>query len=1489
MNFSRIFLFALSIVIPQYLLAQIPTVPQNLQVSNLSDSGFDLTWDESSDDGEVAYYKVFLDGEEYSQPEGNSETISGLSPDSPHTVSVSAVDNDGNESAQSTPLDVSTLPDETAPDAPSGLVADASTVTTIDISWTASADNVGVVSYNIYLDGDVTPVTNVPGTTATLMDLTPNTTYNITVSALDAEGNESAQSAPLDVSTLPDETAPDTPTGLVVDASTVTTIEISWTASSDDVGVVSYNIYVDGNVTPVENVAGTTATLVGLTPNTSYNITVSALDAAGNESAQSSALPAQTEADNSAPDAPTNLAEGTITETTIDLTWDEPFDNVAVTGYNVYIGPDLNANVAVNSATITGLEVATEYTFTVTALDAAGNESLPSVELTVSTVDLTPPSVPLNVAGDLETETSFSVSWDASIDNVGVSEYDVLVNGEVAATAVTTSTEITGLPPGTDHTVTVMARDAAGNESAESSGIVISTLEDTEAPDAPANLTELAVTATSVQVGWDEPADNVGVDNYVVYQGGTIALVVTENQATLTDLNPETSYTITVSARDATGNESDPSDPLDVTTSSTPDTQAPTVPQNLTEIEVTPTTAEISWEAANDNVAVTGYIVYLNGSPQETITGTTYIFTGLSPETTYSLTVAATDAAGNTSAESVALEVTTPAVDLVEPSVPLNLTEGTITSTSINFSWDASTDNVGVTVYVVYLDDSENANVTGTTHTLEGLTPETEYSITVAAGDAAGNLSDPSMALVVSTLPAPDNDPPTAPQNLAAENVTHNMATLSWEAATDNVAVTEYVIFVDNLETATTAGTTYILTGLTPETDYTIEVAARDAAGNESARSSEVQISTLTPPDTEAPTTPGNLEVTEVTTTTIGIGWSSSNDNVGVTGYIVYLDATEVATVNITTYLFEGLNPSTDYEIYLEAVDAAGNRSVATPVVALSTLADIDAPDAPTGLQSIGSTESSITLSWTEPADNVGVVAYRIYSGSQVGSTTSTSFSVSGLEPSTSYPFYVTALDAAGNESNPSNNIAASTLAEPDTQPPTNPSGLQASTITESSVNLSWNASTDNVGVTQYMIYRNGSQIGTTTSLNYTASALASGTTYTFFVLASDAAGNISGQSNAISVTTIIPVDTEQPTAPVNLRTTAKTQTSISLTWSASTDNVGVTHYLIYQNGSLLGSTSGLSYTSSGLSPGTTYTIYVAASDAAGNISLRSNVLTVNTISDQDLIPPSAPTGLTILDITPSSISMIWVAATDNIDVVGYRVYINNEFIAQTEDLNYLASGLIPATSYQIYITALDAAGNESAASEILSIKTVDPGPDIVAPTAPGNLFASDSTDVSITLMWLASYDLFGVTNYRVYMDELLTVITTDTVTTISNLNPETAYTFYVVASDRAGNISSMSDEVVVHTTAPNLVDHNYTPDLYIEVLPDAEYLRIRVLNVSKSAMFRIVDMTGRVLLSRMMQPGEEWITIDQHPAHGIYVIQLITDEGVIAKPVRLD
>lgn len=182
-----------------------------------------------------------------------------------------------------------------------------------------------------------------------------------------------------------------------------------------------------------------------------------------------------------------------------------------------------------------------------------------------------------------------------------------------------------------------------------------------------------------------------------------------------------------------------------------------------------------------------------------------------------------------------------------------------------------------------------------------------------------------------------------------------------------------------------------------------------------------------------------------------------------------------------------------------------------------------------------------------------------------------------------------------------------------DTQAPTVPTNVVASNISFSGLTLSWNSSTDNIGVTAYDVYLNGALYSTITTNSIILTGLTSNTSYSFSIIAKDAAGNSSASSTPISATTLLIPDTTLPTSPRNITHSNVTGTSITINWSNSTDNLGVVGYDVYVNGVFSTSVTSTSATISGLSPATQYQFYVIAKDANGNNSPVSTTATFST------------------------------------------------------------------------------------------------------------------------------------------------------------------------------------------------------------------------------------------------------------------------------------
>ncbi|HKQ23581.1 MAG TPA: putative glycoside hydrolase, partial [Burkholderiales bacterium] len=202
----------------------------------------------------------------------------------------------------------------------------------------------------------------------------------------------------------------------------------------------------------------------------------------------------------------------------------------------------------------------------------------------------------------------------------------------------------------------------------------------------------------------------------------------------------------------------------------------------------------------------------------------------------------------------------------------------------------------------------------------------------------------------------------------------------------------------------------------------------------------------------------------------------------------------------------------------------------------------------------------------------------------------------------------------------------ASAFAASDTTDPSIPTGLRGTAVSSTQINLSWNASTDNVGVRGYQVFRNDTMIGTTTTTSFQSTGLAANTTYSYRVLAFDTVNYSGWTPTAVSVRTLgspSGPDTTDPSIPTGLTGTAVSSSQINLSWNASTDNVGVRGYQVFRNDTMIGTTANTWFQNTGLAAGTTYNYRVLAFDASNYSGWTPTAVSVKTLGTGS--PPPVP------------------------------------------------------------------------------------------------------------------------------------------------------------------------------------------------------------------------------------------------------------------------
>jgi PKD repeat protein len=411
-----------------------------------------------------------------------------------------------NTKTRSNYVTVSGSSDSSPPTVPASLTATASGTSTINLLWSASTDNVGVTGYRIERCQGSTctnfaQVGTATGTSYSSTGLAAGTAYRYRVRAHDAAGNLSGYS-PIAVATTTaaaDTIPPTVPASLTATASGTSTINLVWSASTDNVGVTGYRIErcqwsTCTNFVQVGTATGTSYSSTGLAAGTAYRYRVRAHDAAGNLSAYSPIATGATGAglDTTPPTVPASLtATGTGTST-INLVWSASTDNVGVTGYRIERCQWSTCTnfVQVGTATgtsysSTGLAAGTAYRYRVRAHDAAGNLSGYSPIATGATgagSDTIPPTVPASLTATASGTSAINLVWSASTDNVGVTGYRIerckgstCANFAQVGTSTGTSYGNTGLAAGTVYRYRVRANDGAGNLGGYSSTVSATT------------------------------------------------------------------------------------------------------------------------------------------------------------------------------------------------------------------------------------------------------------------------------------------------------------------------------------------------------------------------------------------------------------------------------------------------------------------------------------------------------------------------------------------------------------------------------------------------------------------------------------------------------------------------------------------------------------------------------------------------------------------------------------------------------------------------------------------------------------------------------------------------------------------------------------------------------------------------------------------------------------------------------------------------------
>ncbi len=1309
-------------------------------------------------------------------PTATSYTDTGLTNGTQYGYKLLAVDDDGNDSGDTT--GVNATPVDRAPAVPTGLAATPGD-RTVSLAWTANSDW-DLSGYRVYRDGVQVATVTAPATTYSDTGRTNGVTSSYTLTAVDATGNVSAASTA--VSATPrDGTAPGAPTALAVTSSGDRSLTLGWTAPADT-DIARYEVVSSGGAVVATTTPGTrTATLTGLVNGTAATFTVRAVDTSGNTGA-ASAPATGTPRDATAPGAPTAL-NAVAGESSVSLTWTGNTVDADVDGYRVYrdgaaVSPLLPAGS--RSWADTGLTDYQTYSYTVRTHDTSGNYSADSTARQATPVDLTPPAVPSGLTA-VRGDGSVTLSWDANTEP-DLAGYGIYRDGALvtSVTAPTRTWTDTGLTNDTGHTWSVDAVDVHANRSARST-TASATPTDLTPPGVPTGLTA-ARGDGRVVLSWTANTET-DVATYRVVRDGVEVATVAAGTTTSTDtgLTNDATYRYQLRAVDTHGNASALTTPAVAATPT--DLTAPAVPTGLAATGGDGRVV-LTW-TANAEPDLASYRLYRDGSSTvlaSTAAGTTtYTDTTVTNDLTYGYVLRAVDTHGNAST-ATATVLATP-TDLTAPAAPTGLV-ATRGDSSVALRWTANTEP-DTASYRVVRDGAVVAtvNAPATSYTDTGLTNDTTYRYQLRAVDTHGNTS-PASAPAVSATPV-DLTPPAVPGGLTATRGDGSVA-LSWTPVGDG-DLASYHVYRDGalLATVTAPTASYTDSGLTNDSGHSWTVSSVDTHGNESARSAAV---TATPTDLTPPAVPTGLAAARGDGRVV-LTWSANTEG-DLATYRVVRDGVEVATVaaGTTTFTDTGLTNDTTYRYQLRAVDTHDNASALTTPAVAAVPTDLTPPAAPTGLAATRG-DGLVALTWTANTES-DLASYRVVRDGVVIATVSTpatSYTDTGLVNGTAHTYQLRAVDTHGNASALTTPGVSATPT--DLTPPAAPTGL-AGARGDGRVVLSWTANTEG-DLASYRVVRDGVVVATVNApaTGYTDTGLTNDTAYSYRLVAVDTAGNASPASTpAVSAT---PTDLTAPATPAGL-TAVRGDSSVALSWTAGSEN-DIASYRVVRDGVEVATVNApaTSYTDPGLTNGTTYRYQLRAVDTHGNASPASTPAVSATPTD--LTPPAAPVGLATTRGDGGAV-LSWTPNTEA-DLASYRVYRDGVQVAVVPagTTTWTDSGLTNDRAYAYSLVAVDTSGNASARSATVGATPTDLTPP-AAPTTP----AATPSDHAVTLSWTASTSP-DTTGYAVLVDGVQVATTTapTTTVTVTGLVNGQQRSFTVVAVDGHGNRSTASAAVL--------------------------------------------------------------------------------------------
>lgn len=1215
------------------------------------------------------------------------------------------------------PTSVSAASVFSVPNAPASPASQGATSSALSVTWSPPSSGPTPFSYQVFVNDTLTATSK--ETFLTVSSLSPNTSYDVSVSACNGDG----------CSSVSDETTLSTKPSIASSVKAVAKdggLQVSFTPSGGPLSLnhkVWYKPLRSGTWSEwTPGVSDTSGTLVSdLTNGASYSVKVESSNSS--YSVFSLTVSASPAAVPSVPSLSHNQALSSVSS--IATSWTASSANGApITGYNLYRNGTKVTTANSTSYVFAGLAAGTTYALSAEACNSAGCSAKSQV-LSVATK----PAAPATLSG-APADGSVVLTF-ASSPSANVAGYTVFYKASTSSIWIehtpgindTSPTTVTGLINATTYQFKVSSLSTVGSTESR----VVQAIPRKE-PAGPIALSRNP-TQSSLEIYWTTPESNGSkITSYEVYRNDVKIGSTTGLAYVMSGLTAGTNYTYQVAACNASG--------CGVKSSVL---TVPTKPLSPSGLSVAPASGRLALTWTNSVSPVvtshnvfyrlsssTAWVEWTSGTPDSSVT----VVTGLKGGTAYSVKVTSCNASGCTDS------VSATGSPRSTPDTP-TLTLDSATNSSIKFSFTPGYNGgAAITSYELWSGGTKKATSTLAGWTFSSLTPLTSHSYSLKACNAAG-CSDLSAAMSVTTAPLP----PTG------VTVTSGLGSATIVFVASPLASRHKVEY--KLESATTWTewtpdvsdvSPVVVTGLNPGVNYNFKVGSQGPDGPSAAYPVTSTVKPQGKPEKPATSVFSRIASDSAALTKASLRWSAPANNGGsaITGFEITANG-ETVTVgsNVTTKEFAGLSAGRKYPATIKACNTHGCSEESVSLDLYTAPVAIDHSDV-----TADPDQTTVALSWPA-SDAEALTGYKVrqrkvvngipgswspsaptsvssrasrLSASSGPSVKSTTYTLSGLSPNTSYEIQVAPYNSANSDAtwpptSPNTSVAVSTapLAVPGA-----PSTVSVSP-TDKGVSVSWTAPSNTGGspISGYRVRRetntNGEWVNVThypaaplalsaaTPLKYNVSSLVNGTQYRFSVVAINATGDGTYYDPAVVATprTI-------PGAPTGV-TAVGGESKVTLSWTAPASNGGapIDYYEVkYRktgtNDALqdfLPNTTGTTAVIEGLTNGTSYTFQVKAHNEAGFSGHTTKPATPTST-------PGLPSGLAAT-AGDSSIAFSWQPPTftGGIAVTGYEVSYSESLdglwapAQSVTATSHIITGLTNGIPYYLQVAAKNSAG----------------------------------------------------------------------------------------------------------------------------------------------------------------------------------------------------